>query len=111
MPNTKDTQPPQELDGAQVVCFAFLDNLVASGGTTHRIAGEVQADFSGLCIAQYPGEDNHYLFYCDSDWSVVTDTVHLNMSDAKQQAEYEYSGVSEHWIDFQSTDQTPSSNP
>jgi hypothetical protein len=38
-----------------------------------------------------PGEaQEFYLFDCDADWNVVTDTWHQSLYEAKDQAAYEY---------------------
>ena len=52
---------------------------------------------SGVAICRYPGEDSYYLFYCDSQWNVITDTWHETIEDALQQAEFEYASVSATW--------------
>jgi hypothetical protein len=52
---------------------------------------------SGLAICQPGTADEFYLFGCDSEWNVITDTWHKSLSEAKEQAEYEYEGVSETW--------------
>jgi hypothetical protein len=52
-----------------------------------------------LAICQYAGESSFYLFYCDEDWTVCTDTFHMTLEDAKHQAEYEYDGISRYWTD------------
>jgi hypothetical protein len=38
-----------------------------------------------------------YLFGCDSDWNMVTDTLHHTLKEAKEQAESEYVGSLETW--------------
>ena len=41
-------------------------------------------------IAQYDGKDGVYLFYCDSDWNVMSDTFHDDLASAIDQASWEY---------------------
>lgn len=43
------------------------------------------------------GDDARYLFYCDADWTTVTDTWHATLAGALDQAELEYTGVSATW--------------
>jgi hypothetical protein len=53
---------------------------------------------AGLAICVYEtGDEGFYLFYCDEEWRVVTDTWHETLEDAKSQAEFEYEGVNESW--------------
>jgi hypothetical protein len=93
-------QPPKELDGARLVCFVEVTDAVRpTAGTTHRRDGQVLGPARGLAICQYAGESSFYLFYCDEDWTVCTDTFHMTLEDAKHQAEYEYDGISRYWTD------------
>ncbi|MGL4463325.1 MAG: hypothetical protein ACRC1K_14345 [Planctomycetia bacterium] len=91
-------EPPELLDGARVLAFAFVDAAVApTGRTTHRIDDEVLGPAAGLAIARYKAAGPFYLFYCDPAWEVVTDTCHPTLELAREQAEFEYSGVSSRW--------------
>src|SRR5437762_8940931 len=90
--------PPRELDGARLLCFAEVTTAVRpTGKTTHRVDEEVLGPARGLAICQYAGDTNFYLFYCDSDWTVVTDTCHRTLEDARHQAACEYDGISKYW--------------
>jgi hypothetical protein len=91
-------EPPEELDGARVLAFAVVDGSVApTGGTTHRVGDEVLGPAAGPAIARYDGDGQCYLFYCDQAWQVVTDTCHPTLALAREQAEFEYRGVSARW--------------
>jgi hypothetical protein len=50
-------------------------------------------EFAGLAIAKYPNDSGFYLFYCDAEWAVITDTYHDSVERAVHQAEFEFSGV------------------
>lgn len=90
--------PPTELDGARVLAFAVVDeSVVPTGGTVHRVGNEVLAPVAGLAIARYDGEAQYYLIYCDWEWRVITDTSHTRLELAREQAEFEYQGVSGRW--------------
>jgi hypothetical protein len=52
---------------------------------------------SGLAVGQPTEAQGCYLFGCDSDWNVVTDTWHESVDEAKEQAEFEYEGISKTW--------------
>ena len=90
---------PDQLDGAQVICYTALDDRHApTGATRHTVDGQPISDFAGLAICQYPDtEREFYLFYCDCDWNVVTDTCHQSLDDAKSHATFEFYGVGDTW--------------
>lgn len=100
MRDEQTNRPPHTLDGAGVVCFASIASIDSSGGTTHRVNGEVPQGFAHLAIAKYPGDDSFYLFYCDISWEVVTDTNHSTLDAAKHQAHFEFPGVNETWTEL-----------
>lgn len=85
---------PSHLDGAVVLATADLSRSEPTGGTVHLINGEVLVTPSALVLAQYDGDDGVYLFYCDLDWNVVTDTFHDSATAAVGQAEFEFTNVS-----------------
>lgn len=53
-----------------------------------------------MAICQYEGQDDYFLFGCNADWDSVTDTWHQTLEEAKEQAEFEYEGVSETWTHY-----------
>jgi hypothetical protein len=59
---------------------------------------------AGLAICQYSGDSAYYLFGCDEEWRPITDTWHQTVEQAKEQAEFEYEGVTRTW---QTQKQTP----
>ena len=94
-------EPPKEIDGARVLCFAAVTPEVSpTRATTHRRGGQILGPARALAICQYPDESSFYLFYCGEDWTVQTDTFHLSLEDAKHQAEFEYEGISKCWQDM-----------
>ncbi len=68
-----------------------------TGNTKHIVAGKRISNFSLLAICQEkPG---FYLYYCDSNWEVITDSFHFTIEDAKNQASFEYEGIKDtDWI-------------
>jgi hypothetical protein len=91
---------PDFLDNACVLCYTPLDARHSkTGNAKHYVGGELQHTFCGLAIATYGKDESCYLFYCDSSWEVENDTLHSSLADAKAQAEFEYSGVSETWVE------------
>ena len=89
---------PKEVGGARVVLYTPIDERHRHTGNCQQIvAGVLMGPAAGLAICQYEGEDCFYLFGCDEDWEVETDTWHQTLAEAKAQAEFEYEGVSATW--------------
>jgi len=89
---------PNEIGGATVVCFTPIDQRHRHTGNCRQIVGGVLiGPMAGLAICQYAGDTTYYLFGCDQDWRTVTDTWHQTLEEAKQQAEFEYEGVTSTW--------------
>ena len=88
--------PPRNLDGARVLQHAIVaDGAAPTGNTIHRFhPSGVMGPAAALAICQYDGEDGCYLFYCDADWNVSTDTWHESVAAALRQATFEYVGLS-----------------
>ena len=91
--------PPPQIGGADVICYTPIDQRHRRTGNCLH-SGTVPGFVAGLAICQYPDEPYYYLFHCDSDWQVISDTFHVNLEDAKHQAEFEFTGVSVTWSEF-----------
>ncbi len=89
---------PREIGGAKVICFTPIDERHRPTGNCKQIvAGVLRVPAAGLAICQYPGENCYYLFGCNATWESITDTWHQSLEEAKEQAEFEYRGVSATW--------------
>ena len=91
---------PTEIDGARVLYYATVDEDVQPTGNTRHLLGmesELMAPAKALAICQYPGEQCLYLFYCDEHGRVLTDTWHESLTQAMDQAEFEYRGITDRW--------------
>lgn len=89
---------PEEVGIARVVLYAVIDNSHRHTGNCRQIvAGELMGAAAGLAICHCETENGFYLFGCDEHWEPVTDTWHGSLEDAKEQAEFEYEGVSAAW--------------
>jgi hypothetical protein len=89
---------PQTVGGFPVVCYSLIDERHRFTGQTKQVVrGVLMGAMAGLAICQLPDAQQFYLFGCDGDWHVVTDTWHQSLDDAKEQAEFEYEGVSQTW--------------
>ena len=82
--------PPEFLDGARVLQFASLSRSQPTGQTRHVVDGIDVRGFAAVAIARYEGSEEVYLFYCDADWRVVTDTEHESVTAAMEQAHLEF---------------------
>src|SRR5262245_54841164 len=87
--------PPQYLDDARVLRYAIVgDGVTPTGKTVHRLhPSGVMGSAAALAIYQYDGDGCCYLFYCDTEWNVLTDTWHESLEAAVKQAEFEYMGL------------------
>ena len=91
---------PSILGGARVVCYSPIDDRHRFTGACKQIvAGQLMGAMSGLAVCQYDGESAFYLFGCGPEWQTITDTWHQSLDEAKAQAECEYQGISQTWID------------
>lgn len=85
-------QPPRELDGAEVSQFALIGTVQTPTGNTFHF-GDFPKVVRGLALASYDQEESVYLFYCDEEWNVLTDTCHSSAEDAIRQARFEFEGL------------------
>jgi hypothetical protein len=91
-------QIPKEVGGAKVILYTSIDERHQfTGNCSQIVAGVLMNAMAGLAICQYENEDCFYLFGCDKTWATVTDTLHTTLKEAKEQAEFEYKGVSNTW--------------
>jgi hypothetical protein len=86
--------PPDAIDGADVMLYARLGSSQRSTGATRHSVANFAAVVAGLAIAQYANSSEVYLFYCDRQWEVVTDTCHATVQAAIAQAEFEFTNIS-----------------
>ncbi len=92
---TSPGTPPRELDGATVLRYALVgDEQRPTGKTVHSVTNFADV-VRGLALARYE-KGEVYLFYCDEEWTVVSDTCHATEGDAIGQARSEFDG-----LDFQ----------
>jgi hypothetical protein len=89
---------PKIVGTLQLVCYSPIDERHRFFGKTRQIVkGQLMGAMAGLVICQTPDSQEFYLFGCDADWNVVTDTWHQSLLEAKDQAEFEYEGISQTW--------------
>ncbi len=69
----------------------------ATGFTEHIIHGEPMEMPTELWIAQFPGEQVVYLYYCDDTGLELSDTLHDSVPLAMEQAELEFCVTPSEW--------------
>ena len=85
---------PTDLDGAVVLSTAVVLPGAGTGRTKHFRDGALLNDrIRNLAIARYDEADEVYLFYCDTHWNVLTDTLHSTVEAAVDQAHFEFGDV------------------
>jgi hypothetical protein len=97
-------EAPRLLGTAEVLRYARVtDDVRATGNTRHLdgalpvggelVGGKLIPPAKALAIAQYPGEENVYLFGLDERGEIQSDTWHETVEDALDQADFEYEGL------------------
>lgn len=61
---------PKSLDNAQVLYYTPLDNY----GETYYTAGEIADHIKYLAICKYENDHSYYLFGCNINYEVVSDS-------------------------------------
>lgn len=90
---------PQITGEERLICYSSIDQRHRfTGDCKQKVAGINTGEMAGLMICFHEEEQAFYLYGCDDEWNVVTDTWHKILVDAKQQAEFEYEGISKTWI-------------
>ena len=91
------TFPPPLDDTTKLIQYAIVTPATPSSGKTrHWVSGELVGPAAGLAIRR-SDSDGYYLFGCDANWEIVTDTWHATLEEAVRQAEFEYPGISRYW--------------
>jgi hypothetical protein len=65
-------------------------------GSEHRVDGKVLGKAKWASITKPDDAGSCYLFLCYID-DVLSDSIHESIEDAKNQAEWEYEGISHTW--------------
>ena len=59
---------------------------------------KILGPFAALAICKHIDDSGYCLFYCDENWNVQSDGWYESIEEAKDQAEFEYEGVSACWV-------------
>ena len=91
--------PPAELDSANVLAYAVLDDTVTyTGRITVYMDDKLLGPVPHLVIAHNQYEPHDYLlFYCNTEWEVLAAGGYASLAEAKQRAEVAYAGSSSKW--------------
>tara|TARA_R110000868_G_scaffold178253_1_gene417824 strand:+ start:595 stop:894 length:300 start_codon:yes stop_codon:yes gene_type:complete len=96
---TRDIKTIDELGEAKILQYLTLtSDQKQTENTQHIIGGKEQTEFHGLAVCKYDNGAGVYLFYCDSDWNILTDTWHETTEDAQNQASFEFENLEGKWI-------------
>ena len=93
-----DIEIPDFIGGSQVICYAVINLCLPTGNTEHFINDKLQDAAYGLAICRYESQGGYYLFSCNNNWVEFADTWHETIENAKDQAEYEYNGITNFWM-------------
>lgn len=75
---------PSELDNAKVIFYTDKDFF----GTVNYTTGEVFENICYLAICAYPNATDFYLFYCNGEFEVITDTLCDSIEDCMEIANH-----------------------
>lgn len=96
---TPEGPPQPKIDGAEVILWTPIDSRHrATGACQHFHEGQLAGAVSWVAICRYDKAQECYLFRYHPNIDRYSDTFHNSIEDAKQQAEFEYEGVSKTWI-------------
>jgi hypothetical protein len=96
--------PPPALDCARVLAFAILnDSIKHAGRTSLYVGGKELGPVPRLAICDASPCSGVLLLHCDADWNVLGIVGCESITDARENAEKTYPGVSACWVDAQVT--------
>lgn len=90
-------EPPDALDGAQVVKWAWSGNKPF--GVMPLVDDDREIEIYGLAICQYKDSLQIYRFSCSSDWEVQNDAPYNSIEEAMKQLPGQYRNVEAEWHD------------
>jgi hypothetical protein len=90
-------EPPDELDGARVIKWAWSGNKPFGLISIVNGSSDDPIEIYGLAICQYDASDNVYRFSCDRSWNVQQDGSYESVDDALRQLPDQYKLVAAKW--------------
>jgi hypothetical protein len=96
----KRKPPPPVIDAARVVSYAFVDDIPYLPAGVPPAAGKGGEQVSRLAIAVALNEQSGpFVLHCDEEWISKEVSSAASIEVAKQEAECNYPGVGDRWID------------
>ncbi|MBM0107312.1 ClpX C4-type zinc finger protein [Steroidobacter sp. S1-65] len=96
----KRSPPPPVIDAARVVAYAFVDDIPYLPAGARILASEGLDQAPRLAIAVRLSEPSGpVIFHCDEEWISRGASTAESIERAKQDAECNYPGVGNRWID------------
>jgi len=93
---------PRIVGNAKVICYTTIDARHRHTGNTKQVVnGVVLGSAAGLAICQCGKDGSFYLYGCDANWNVRSDTWHEDLESALCQGEFEYEGTTQTWQYFE----------
>ncbi len=96
----KRSPPPPVIDAARVVAYAFVDDIPSLPAGARVLASEALEQPRRLAIAEHLSTPAALvIFHCDEEWISMGASTAESIERAKQDAECNYPGVGNRWID------------
>lgn len=92
-----EIEVPNVIGNARVIYYAVVNLCLPTSNTQHYANGKLLGIAYGLAICRYKPNNGYYLFYCNDQWREFADTWHETIDEAKDQAEFEYTGIINNW--------------
>ncbi len=89
-PKNKNFEPPDELDGAKVILWAY--NPVKPFFIMQYVDSTNYKSIHGFAICRYIDEELFYKFSCDREWNVEGDSDEASVEDAVETAQNQSEG-------------------
>lgn len=96
--NNQVNEPPDELDGAIVIKWAW-SGTKPFGLIRYQDDLYKPIEIYGLAICQYENSDSVYRFSCDKNWKVQNDSPHNSVEEAQHSLTDQYKLVKAEWVD------------
>jgi hypothetical protein len=87
------SHPPRYLDKALVLYYCHLSTTHKTGNHTLRLENGEFYTPANAAIARYDNNSKVYRFYCDENWTVVSDFDHISIEEAIDEIENGYRGA------------------
>ncbi len=84
LPIKDHLEPPDELDGAEVIFWAY--SPIVPFFIMEYSDGAPYKSIHGFAICRYPGDSKFYMFSCDHEWNVTGDFDADSIEEAQQDA-------------------------